>query len=161
MLGWALTGLLISVLPNRAGAQAPPAAGDSGKRVVDAEFRVDGIIARVSAIQAGIGVTAVTGIYVRTGVVAALGYSRHGLSGRVDGFARFHFDPLRQTHWAPYGGGGISVRFDKDEASHAFLLVLLGLDGPIRNGLSPSFELGLGGGARVGVIIRQATGERR
>lgn len=154
--------LLATMSPEKAGAQAVPAApGASGKRAVDAEFRVDAIAARMSAVQAGIGITAVTGTYVRSGVIGAVGFSRHGLSGRIDGLARFHFDPFRQSRWAPYGGGGISGRFDRDEGAHAFLLVLLGLDGPVQHGMSPSFEVGLGGGARVGVIFRQATGERR
>lgn len=162
MLGCALIALLPTVFPGRAGAQVLQAArSDSGKRGVDAEFRVDAIVARVSAVQAGIGVTAVTGTYLRSGVVGAVGLSRHGLSGRIDAVARFHFDPFRQSRWAPYGGGGISGRFDRDEGAHAYLLVLLGLDGPLRHGMSPSFEVGLGGGARVGVIFRQATGERR
>jgi len=36
-----------------------------------------------------------------------------------------------------------------------------GIDGPVRNGLTTSFEVGLGGGARVGLILRQAVAERR
>jgi len=45
--------------------------------------------------------------------------------------------------------------------SKAERLLLAGLDGPIGNGMTPSVELGLGGGARIGVILRRATGERR
>jgi len=88
--------------------------------------------------------------------------------------ARFHFDPFRQSRWAPYGGGGISGRFDRGarccrlndgpetgESARAYLLLLLGLDGPVYGGATPSFELGLGGGARIGVIFRRATAERR
>jgi hypothetical protein len=98
---------------------------------------------------------------VRIGMDGALGFSRHGLSGRVDGLARFHFDPFRQSRWAPYGGGGVSGRFDKGEKARAYLLVFLGIDGPVSGSVSPSFELGLGGGARVGIILRQARKERR
>lgn len=101
------------------------------------------------------------GTYVRTGAVAGAGFSRDGLSGRLDGLAQFHFDPLRQSRWAPYGGGGLSVRFDRGEKARAYLMLLLGLDGPVHSGATPSFELGLGGGARIGVIFRQATAERR
>jgi hypothetical protein len=101
------------------------------------------------------------GYYVRSGIVAAAGGSGDGVSGRVDGFARFHFDPFRESRWAPYGGGGISGRFDKGDGARAFLLLLLGFDGPIHGGMTSAVELGLGGGARVGVIIRQARRERR
>jgi hypothetical protein len=36
------------------------------------------------------------------------------------------------------------------------LLVFLGVDGPVHGGTSTSLEVGLGGGARLGVILRQA-----
>lgn len=138
-----------------------PAARDNTARLVDGEIRLDALIARAGAIQLGAGATAVTGTYVRTGVDGALGFSRHGLSGRIDGFTRFHFDPFRQSRWAPYGGGGVSGRFEKGEKARAYLLIFLGIDGPITGSVTPSFELGLGGGGRVGVILRQARKDRR
>lgn len=128
---------------------------------LDPEIRLDAIVARVSAVQAGFGLTMVAGTYVRSGIVGGLGFSRDGLSGRLDGLVRFHLDPFRQSRWAPYGGAGISGRFDRVTGARAYLLVVAGLDGPIRNGMTPSVELGLGGGARLGVILRRATGERR
>ncbi len=142
----------IFVLSVSAAAQSAPTV----TRKVDAEARIDGIIARTSALHFGAGFSAPIGIYTRPGADAALGFSRHGLSGRVDLFTRFHFDPFRQSKWGPYGGGGVSGRFDKDEKSHAYLLIFLGVDGPVSRGMSPSFEVGLGGGARVGVVLRQA-----
>jgi hypothetical protein len=125
------------------------------------EVRLDAIIASLSALHVGAGFTVAAGTYVRTGAVAAVGVSRDGLSGRLDGMARFHFDPVRQSRWAPYGGGGLSARFDRGEKARAYLMLLLGLDGPVYGGATPSFELGLGGGTRIGVIVRQATAERR
>lgn len=153
-----------------AGAQLPPApspvpapapAPRPVSRSVTPEVRVDGIIARLSAVHFGAGFTLGAGTYLRTGVTGAVGFSRNGLSGRVDGLARFHFDPFRQSRWAPYGGGGLSGRFDRGEKARAYIVLLLGLDGPVYNGATPSFELGLGGGARVGVIVRRAAAERR
>ena len=141
-----------------AGAQAQ---ADTTAKPVDAEMRLDGIISRVSAIQLGVGLMTTAGYYVRVGADGALGFSQHGLSGRVDGLARFHFDPFRQSRWAPYGGGGISGRFDKGERGRAYLLVFLGIDGPVEGSVAPTFELGLGGGARIGVILRQARKDRR
>ncbi len=138
-----------------------PARRDNATPKLDGEVRLDGIIARVGAVQLGVGATTVAGTYVRVGMDGALGFSRHGLSGRIDGLARFHFDPFRQSRWAPYGGGGVSGRFDKGEKARAYLLVFLGIDGPISGSVTPSFELGLGGGGRVGVILRQARKERR
>jgi hypothetical protein len=142
---------------------APSVVAQPEKRTskVAPEVRLDGIIARVSAIHFGAGFTVPAGTYVRTGVIAAVGFSRDGLSGRLDAIARFHFDPFRQSRWGPYGGGGISGRFDSDEKTRAYLLLLFGLDGPVYNGATPTVELGLGGGARIGVIVRRATAERR
>ena len=134
---------------------------DSSAKPVDAEMRLDGLISRVSAIQLGAGLMTTAGYYVRLGADGALGVSRHGLSGRIDALARFHFDPFRQSRWAPYGGGGISGRFDKGEKARAYLLVFLGMDGPMEGSVTPSLELGLGGGGRIGVILRQARKERR
>jgi hypothetical protein len=160
-------GLLVflqTAAPGEALTQVPtlpaPAAAAKASNF-DPEIRIDGIIARVTALQAGVGVTVVAGTYVRSGIIGGLGFSRDGLSGRIDGITRFHFDPFRQSQWAPYGGGGISGRFDRVAGARAYLLLLAGLDGPIKNGMTPSVELGLGGGARIGVILRRATAGRR
>jgi hypothetical protein len=138
-----------------------PATRDNAPPQIDGEVRLDGIIARVDAIHLGVGATTVVGTYVRMGIDGAVGFNRHGLSGRIDGLARFHFDPFRQSRWAPYGGGGVSGRFDKGEKARAYLLVFLGIDGPVSGSVTPSFELGLGGGGRVGIILRQARKDRR
>src|SRR5688500_13272081 len=46
------------------------------------EGRIDGIIASNSAIHAGLGVTAHTGTYLRSGFVGGIGRSEDGISGR-------------------------------------------------------------------------------
>ncbi len=152
----------VIVCAARASAQVRgPTASDNSAKTVDAEMRLDGIISRVSAVQLGVGLMTTAGYYVRLGADGALGFSRNGLSGRIDGLARFHFDPFRQSRWAPYGGGGISGRFDKGEKARAYLLVFWGMDGPVSGGVAPSVELGLGGGGRIGIILRQARKEGR
>jgi len=162
VLGSGLLALLQMVAtPGDAPAQTQQPVVSATPARFDPEFRLDAIVARVSAVQAGVGVTMVTGTYVRSGIVGGLGFSRDGLSGRIDGLARFHFDPFRQSRWAPYGGGGISGRFERGAGARAYLLLLAGIDGPLKGGMTPSFEMGLGGGARIGVIFRRATGERR
>ncbi len=100
------------------------------------------------------------GTYVRTGIDGAIGSSKDGISGRFDGFARFHLDPFRQHKWAPYGGGGLTARFDDNRSTRYYLLVFLGIDGPVAHKIATSIEAGLGGGGRVGIIIRPAA-ERR
>ena len=144
----ALCVLLILAVPAGAGAQS-------------LEARLDGIFAGPSAIHAGAGVTAAVGTYVRSGIVGGIGGSRHGISGRLDLFSRFHLDPFREHKWALYAGGGLTARYDDNRQTRYFLLLLAGVDGPSRNGISPSIEAGLGGGGRIGVLVRRSAAERR
>ena len=123
--------------------------------------RVDAIIAHTSAVHAGAGVAWRTGTYLRSGLEAAVGASQDGISGRLDLVNRFHLDPFRESRWAPYAGGGLSTRFDDDRESRVYLLVLFGVDGPAKRGLSTSFEAGFGGGGRIGMVIRRTSAERR
>ena len=131
----------------------------SGAQTVEGRF--DGIFAGPPAVHAGVGVTQSLGTYVRAGVAGGIGASSDGLSGRGDAFARFHLDPFRQHRWAPYAGGGLTARFDADRRTRYYLLLLVGVDGPVSRGMATSIEAGLGGGGRIGVTIRQATAERR
>jgi hypothetical protein len=125
------------------------------------EGRIDGIVAGPPAIHAGAGFTVPVGTYVRSGMVGAIGGSEDGISGRFDLFARFHLDPLREHRWALYAGGGLTARYDDHRETRYFVLLFAGLDGPARGGISPSIEAGLGGGGRIGVIIRRTAAERR
>ncbi|HEV7836539.1 MAG TPA: hypothetical protein VGO75_00610 [Gemmatimonadaceae bacterium] len=134
---------------------------------VQSEVRVDGIFARSSGVEAGFGVSVPAGIYVRTGLVGGVGTGRHGVESRADFIARFSLDPFRQSRWAPYAGAGLSGRFRPadDGGAKGFLLVFLGLEGPLPDrqlsGWVPALEVGLGGGARVGVILRTGIAGRR
>jgi len=149
-----------TTLPTVALAQLP-------QQRFQSEGRLDAIFARTSAIDVGYGVSIPTGIYMRTGLVAGFGGGRHGVDGRTDLISRFSFDPFRQSRWAPYAGGGLSGRYrsKRDGGSRAFLLVFLGVEGPLplgrTSGWVPAFELGLGGGARVGVVLRRGVNARR
>lgn len=128
---------------------------------ISIEGRIDAIAASTRAIQAGVGLTTVGGTYVRTGIVGAIGASKNGLSGRADAFARFHLDPFRESRWAPYGGAGLSTRMEHGERTKAYVLVFAGIDGPIHNGLTMSIEAGLGGGARLGIVLRRGAARQR
>jgi len=157
----AVFALAVSILrPVPIPAQMPTQA-------VQSEVRVDGIIARTSGVEAGFGVSVPAGIYVRTGLVGGVGSGRHGVESRADFIARFSLDPFRQSHWAPYAAAGLSGRFRAlaDGGAKGYLLVLLGLEGPLPDGQLagwvPAVELGLGGGARVGLILRRAINGRR
>ena len=148
---------------------ALPAAGGAqmNQQKFQSEGRIDAIFARSGAVEAAYGFTVPAGIYVRTGLVAGIGAGRYGVEGRTDAIARFSMDPFRQSQWAPYAGAGLSGRYrsERDGGSRAYLLVYLGVEGPLAlgalEGWVPAFELGLGGGARVGVILRKGINARR
>jgi hypothetical protein len=131
------------------------------------ETRVDGIFARSTGLEAGYGFSIPAGIYVRTGLVGGVGAGRHGVESRADFFSRFSLDPFRQSRWSPYAGAGLSGRFRStdDGGAKAYLLVFLGLEGPLPygqvSGWVPAVELGLGGGARIGLILRRGINGRR
>ena len=131
------------------------------------EVRVDAIFARTGGVEAGYGFTVPAGIYVRTGLVAGIGSGRHGVEGRTDLISRFSFDPFRQSRWAAYAGGGLSGRYRSqlDGGARAYLLVFLGVEGPLPfgqpRGWVPAVEVGLGGGARIGVVLRRGVNARR
>jgi hypothetical protein len=151
---------LALIVPVAAVSQIP-------QQQVQMEGRVDAIVARTTGVEAGLGLSVPSGIYMRTGFVAGIGAGRHGVEGRTDLISRFSLDPFRQSRWAPYGGAGLSGRYRSklDGGSRAYLMILLGVEGPLplgaTSGIVPAFELGLGGGARVGVILRQGINARR
>lgn len=151
---------LAAALPSLAGAQIVQQGFQS-------EVRVDAIFARSSGVEAAYGFTVPAGLYVRSGLVAGIGAGRHGVEGRTDFIARFSMDPFRQSRWAPYGGAGLSGRYRSqlDGGSRGYVLAFLGVEGPLplgeRSGWVPAVEVGLGGGARVGLILRRGVNARR
>jgi hypothetical protein len=150
-------------------AGALPVVGSAQivQQKIQSEGRLDAIFARSTGVEAAYGFSVPVGIYVRSGLVAGLGAGRHGVEGRTDFISRFSFDPFRQTRWAPYAGAGISGRYrsELDGGARAYLLVFLGVEGPLPlgelSGWVPALEVGLGGGARVGVILRRGVNARR
>jgi len=151
---------LAATLPIVAGSQLP-------QQKFQSEIRLDAIFARSGGVEAAYGFTVPAGIYVRSGVVAGIGAGRHGAEGRSDLVSRFSFDPFRQSRWAPYAGAGLSGRYRSqlDGGSRAYILIFLGVEGPLplgeRAGWVPALEVGLGGGTRVGLILRRGVNARR
>jgi hypothetical protein len=126
-----------------------------------AEYRADAIIARGTAAQLGAGVILPLGVYVRLGVDAAAGATwRHGQTvggGRVDAIARFLLDPFRESRLGFSVGGGVSAPIGSGEPSQPpYLTVVLDLEGRRHRGVTPALQVGLGGGTRIGVVLRQS-----
>jgi len=141
-------------LSNSAGAQTqsliPP---------LYSEFRADAIVARETAAQVGAGLVVPLGIYVRFSVDAAGGVTfadnASRASGRVDAIGRFLLDPFRETPIAVSFGGGLSVPYVNGQSHiRPYLTAVLDVEGQKRGPVTPALQLGLGGGARVGLVLR-------
>ena len=145
-------------------AEAQPARRASAPRF-QPEVRADFVDARAPAAHLGVGVSVPASTYVRLGIVAAAGEAwANGTTtaaGRVDGLVRFVVDPLREFRWAPYASGGVGAIYDGDERWRGVLIGALGIEGPVTGRIVPAFEVGFGGGARIGVSLRRAMQGRR
>lgn len=145
----------------RAAAQDPNAPRPSP------ELRADVIAGSQPAIQIGGGVQVPAGYYVRIGLDAAVGMrtdapssggsSRH-VDARVDLLSRFLLDPFRQSAYGLSLGGGLAVRAEPNDRVRPLLLVAIDVEGRrAENGWVPALQVGLGGGVRLGVILRHSS----
>jgi hypothetical protein len=157
--------------PLAATAAAPVRAQEAARQRVGlrAEARVDYLGPDPHAVHAGLGLNVPAGTYLRVTVLGAGGTSwngeRTGGSLRADVLGRFSFDPFRERRWGLSAGGGLSVRYDHITPAgrrwRPLLALLLDLEGPRIGSVAPALQLGLGGGARAGAIIRGAAPDRR
>jgi hypothetical protein len=153
--------VLLSTLPTALAAQAPSSRPTP-------EVRADLITGVSPAIQLGIGEQIPLGIYARLGAVGAIGARLDDvgpgsrLDGRVDLLGRFLFDPYRQNAWGVSLGGGLSARFEPAERVRPLLLLAIDVEGRrSARGVSPAIQLALGGGVRLGVVLRRGETGRR
>jgi hypothetical protein len=124
------------------------------------EFRGDAIIATGTTVQGGVGVVVPAGVYARVGLDGGFGTRWHEGSsssvGRVDLIARFLFDPIRENDVAFSVGGGLSTPIDGDGFRTPYLTLVVDVEGRRHGGYTPAIELGLGGGARIGFVLRRS-----
>jgi hypothetical protein len=132
------------------GAQGPP---------ITKELRIDALVANHAAVEVGASVSVPGGVYARTAITAATGVAwRDGATmsaTRVEMVSRFLLDPFRES---PYGlsiGGGLGVT-NAAGGPHwrPYLTSIIDLELARTGGVTPAIQLGLGGGARLGVVLR-------
>lgn len=139
-------------------------AQDLFKPAMQFEMRADLLAGPPAGAQLGVGANVTAGSYIRVGVDAAFGASsRDGAvaSGRVDIATRYLLDPFREFRLGPYVGGGFTAQWDRRANWRGDLLLLIGVEGPVHAGWRTAVELGLGGGARLGVVLRRARSNGR
>ena len=146
--------LVLAAVSSSAHAQATLDAG------ITPELRVDAITGRGSTVvQAGGGVEVPAGYYARIGVMGAVGApvssGARSIDGRLDVIGRFLFDPFREHAWGLSAGAGVSLRVAERDKVRPYLAAVVDLEGPRgASGVAPAFQVGLGGGVRVGVGLR-------
>ena len=126
------------------------------------ELRADLISGRQTLLQVAAGAQVPAGTYARVSVDAGIGprLSPHdsagALSGRIDLIARFLLDPGAASRYGLSVGGGLGVLFRPAERGTPVVIVAAELEGPRRKdgGWVPALQVGLGGGARVGLVLR-------
>lgn len=139
-----------------------PASGRAQQQRVPIapELRIDVIGERPTSVQGAVGVEIPAGTYMRVGVLGGAGVTLDDdetsrAAGRVDVLARFLLDPFRQARWGFSAGAGVSLRADPGDRVRPRLLAAIDLEGRRTGaGLSPSLQIGLGGGVRGGVGLR-------
>ena len=112
-----------------------------------------------------VGLETDAGLYARIAGVVGVGADRWGASARGEAVARFILDPLRQARRGPYLGGGAGVRRDGHGETRGYLLAVIGVEGKgpgaTRSGWAPAVEAGIGGGARLSLVLRRARPDAR
>lgn len=155
------------VLMSLIGACAlPAAAGAQRTPPVSPELRADAIVARAPSVQAGAGLEIPAGIYVRIGLDGAAGATwRDGATatvGRADAIARFLLDPFREVPLGLSVGGGLSIPVGAPAGARSpHLVLVVDIEGKVHHGLAPALQLGLGGGARIGLVLRRSAAQWR
>jgi hypothetical protein len=100
------------------------------------------------------------GYYSRLELTAAGGEARRrGAAvgvGRVDAVLRLMLDPFAESRWGASLGGGVSARYEAEGPVRPFLLMILDLEGPPAGNYRLAYQAGVGGGIRVGIIVRRA-----
>lgn len=123
------------------------------------EYRGDALIGRGTSAQAALGAVFLMGTYVRTSLDVAGGATWHDnetrASGRADVIARFLLDPFREVPVGLSVGGGVSVPYVSGDAHvRPFLTAVVDVEGRMRRSITPAIQIGLGGGTRIGVVLR-------
>ena len=132
------------------------------------EMRVDAIDVRSlssGTLQGGVGANVPLGIYVRLEIVGAGGITRSDsvdhTSARVDAIARFLLDPFNEAPWGLSIGGGMSAMFEAGAVTREYLVIVADLEAPRVRMVTPALQIGLGGGVRVGIVLRASKAGRR
>lgn len=159
-------GVLLGLLMVSGARRQLAAQGVSVPLRAQPELRTDVIFGSHPSVEGGGGIQLPLGNYVRVGATAAagtsLGSGPRTLTGRTDLLFRFLLDPYRQSAYGLSAGGGVSARFGGGRPVTPLLLLALEVEGRrMARGWSPALQVGLGGGARIGLLLRRGEARAR
>jgi hypothetical protein len=147
--------LFLLAAAERAPAQVPPA-----NVAPRPEFRIDVLGPAPTAAELGAGLNADVGYYSRLELTAAAGGIRRRDAtagvGRLDAVLRLMLDPFAESRWGASLGGGVSARYEAGDRVRPYLLMVIDLEGPPTGSYRLAYQAGVGGGMRVGVVVRRA-----
>ncbi len=122
--------------------------------------RLDGTSSAAPRLEASLGAAIPLGTYARLHVTAGGGAARDAgvvqPAARADIVGRFLLDPLKQARRGLYFGGGVSFLTQRGSRGRAWLTFVAGMEVAEWGGTVPGIELGVGGGARLGLVMRRA-----
>lgn len=147
------------------GDEAAAQFGDRPSASPRWEGRLEATAAEAPGAHVGIGLGMRAGWYVRPSLLLAAGAVQGSDdvwrgSQRADIVVRFLLDPFGERPRGWYGGAGVSVQ-QVAGRSRGVLLLLAGVEGRARAGFRPAIEVGVGGGVRLGVVLRRARPDTR
>lgn len=141
------------LLPRGLPAQQPVGASPQW------EGRFDAVLAPRAGAMLGAGMNLRAGWYARVGASVSAGAVRRAdaweARQRVDATARFLFDPFGERRRGFYAGAGLAAERRADGRVHGLLLGIVGFEGATTARLIPALEAQLGGGVRLGVVLRE------
>ncbi len=150
IIAFALVGTLVGRI---AQAQQPVSASPQW------EGRLDAVLSPGAGALAGVGMNVRAGWYARVGAgISAGAVQRRGAwesRQRVDATARFLFDPFAERRRGFYAGAGLGAERRAGGEVRGLLLGVVGVEGATGARLVSALELQLGGGVRLGVVLRE------
>jgi hypothetical protein len=161
--GAAAPGALVAVILAGHALSAPLHAQQAAR--VRPELRADAAVGHALVVLAGAGLVTDAGFSTRLaatlggGLATTGGDPRGVLEGTL--VARYLLDPMRQSRRGLYAGGGVGGRAQEGAPPRWFLVGLVGIEGRGAGAFTPALELGVGGGVRVGLVLRPTQRGRR
>jgi hypothetical protein len=148
-----LLAVACTLRPRDAGAQQPVGASPQW------EGRLDAVLSPQAGALAGAGVNLRAGWYARVGASLSAGAVQRAdtweARQRADLTARFLFDPFAERRRGFYAGAGIGAERTADGDVRGLLLGVVGMEGAATGRIVPALELQIGGGARLGLVLRE------